>query len=68
MSSFDTTRHYTTAHAANRLGLVIVTALQSLTQWYARRQTRKLLSALSDRELDDIGLGRSEITRISRQG
>ncbi len=37
------------------------TAMASIGRWYAERQTRKALSRLSDRELKDIGLTRSEI-------
>jgi len=33
--------------------------------WNDARVTRKALSALSDRELDDIGLCRGDIERIS---
>lgn len=37
----------------------------SVREWNDRRITRKVLSALTDRELADIGLDRSEINSIS---
>ena len=43
--------------------------LEGLRLWFAQyrvyRQTRAELSALSDRELSDIGVSRSEITSIA---
>lgn len=38
----------------------------AITAWRDARATRAALSQLSDRELDDIGLTRSEIDRVSR--
>ncbi|WP_407492257.1 DUF1127 domain-containing protein [Pseudooceanicola sp. MF1-13] len=37
----------------------------SVRDWNDRRQTRRLLNALSDRELYDIGLTRAEIEGLS---
>lgn len=37
-----------------------------ISDWRSARQTRKALMALSDEELDDIGLARSDIERIVR--
>ncbi len=34
--------------------------------WYDARRTRQLLETLSDHELDDIGLTRSDIARAAR--
>ena len=34
--------------------------------WIETRRTREALSALTDRELDDIGLARGDIDRIAR--
>ncbi len=39
-------------------------AMASIGRWYAERKTRKALSRLSDRELEDIGLTRSEIPHL----
>ncbi|MEL7462808.1 MAG: DUF1127 domain-containing protein [Pseudomonadota bacterium] len=36
--------------------------------WIAERRTISALSALSDRELADIGISRSEIRSVARQG
>ncbi|QFS81605.1 hypothetical protein FIU97_01985 [Roseivivax sp. THAF40] len=51
---------------ANRIGSVFVTATAAATDWNDRRVTRRALSQLSDRELDDIGLIRADIERASR--
>lgn len=40
--------------------------LSTLTDWRNTRSTRKSLSRLSDRELDDIGLCRGDIERVAR--
>lgn len=34
------------------------------SRWFARRDVRRQLQALSDRELSDIGIGRGDIERI----
>ncbi|MFA3920081.1 DUF1127 domain-containing protein [Ruegeria hyattellae] len=39
-------------------------ALRSVADWNEARQTRKELSALSDAQLDDIGLTREQIALI----
>ena len=39
-------------------------AVASIRRWYSEKQTRKVLSRLSDRELDDIGLTRAEIQHL----
>lgn len=36
-------------------------------RWNTRRQTRNALSSMTDRELDDIGITRGDIERISRE-
>ena len=43
-------------------------ALNALKNWNDSRLTRNSLAALSDRELDDIGLGRGDIERVSFRG
>ncbi len=35
-----------------------------IARWKARRQTERELHALTDRELNDIGIGRGDIARI----
>ncbi|WP_425100320.1 DUF1127 domain-containing protein [Tropicibacter sp. S64] len=68
MSTYDVNRNYATAHAANRVGYYIVSAVSMLAAWNDARQTRKSLAALTDRELDDIGLSRSEIEDVVARG
>jgi len=46
-----------------RAGLLNVFA--RLSAWNDARLTRKALSRLTDRELDDIGLTRGDITRMT---
>jgi uncharacterized protein YjiS (DUF1127 family) len=42
-------------------------ALSGLRRWLRSRETTRQLSALSDRELSDIGIARHDITRVARQ-
>jgi uncharacterized protein YjiS (DUF1127 family) len=42
--------------------------LSSIRQWHRSRETVRELSALSERQLSDIGLSRGDIARIARQG
>jgi uncharacterized protein YjiS (DUF1127 family) len=42
--------------------------LSSIRQWHRSRETARQLSALSDRELSDVGLSRSDIHQVARQG
>jgi uncharacterized protein YjiS (DUF1127 family) len=67
MAAVETTRPapygaITTYRAINALSNVAL-ALQA---WNDARVTRKALSKLSDRELDDIGLCRGDIADIGR--
>lgn len=45
---------------------VVAKLVAMLTAWNDVRVTRRELSRLSDRELDDIGLCRGDIERIAR--
>lgn len=66
MASFDTSRTtYGTASAVNRLVLAISDAVASIIAWNDGRVTRKALSGLTDRELEDIGLSRSDIDSVA---
>ena len=53
---------YELPRPANRLAALA----GRIAAWNDARGTRRALSALSDRELDDIGLIRSDIVRIHR--
>ncbi|WP_137130153.1 DUF1127 domain-containing protein [Rhizobium sp. FY34] len=39
---------------------------RSLTNWRKYRQTITELGRMSDRELNDLGIGRSDIRRVAR--
>ncbi|TCM84416.1 DUF1127 domain-containing protein [Rhodovulum steppense] len=56
-----------THHPSGGLRAQIAGLVGRLAAWNDARATRKLLSRLSDRELDDIGLNRAEIDRIARR-
>ena len=42
--------------------------LSSLRRWLRYRETISQLSRLNDRELSDIGINRSNLSAIARQG
>ena len=42
--------------------------LSSLRRWIRARETARQLSALSDRELSDIGITRDDIVHVARRG
>lgn len=61
MAVIDTTR----THAATGfVGHTLAKIAGAVTSWMDARATRKALEHLSDRELDDIGLTRGDITRL----
>ncbi|MBM1173637.1 DUF1127 domain-containing protein [Microvirga arabica] len=43
-------------------------ALSGLRRWLRARETARQLSALSDRELSDIGIARHDVAQVARQG
>lgn len=53
-----------TANAASQHASVFSRMISGFKAWNELRLTRKALNALSDRELADIGLHRSEIAQI----
>ncbi|MDT2075507.1 MAG: DUF1127 domain-containing protein [Planktomarina sp.] len=63
----DTPR--TTAFAAysDKAAKIITNTLGKLADWNNTRVTRNVLSQLSERELNDIGLAPGDIDRISRR-
>jgi len=60
MAVTDTARSNSTASVLGGLHRLV----NAFFTWNDTRRTRKALSQLSDRELDDIGLSRGEIDRI----
>ncbi len=52
--------------AVGGVGNVVSNFFAMLSTWNDARVTRRELSRLSDRELDDIGLCRGDIERIAR--
>lgn len=48
----------------DRVGHTVATLAAAYTNWKDQRATRAALSALSDRELDDIGLSRADIDAL----
>jgi len=67
MAAFDTTRTTYGSHGLiGRIGSFLASLTGAVAAWNDARLTRNALSRLSDRELDDIGLGRGDIDRIAR--
>lgn len=62
MAAIDTLR----APSAARHPGIFDRVAATLRYWADVRETRKQLSALSDRELSDIGLTRGDIERVAR--
>jgi uncharacterized protein YjiS (DUF1127 family) len=63
MAAIDTTR--STQFQTAPVGLNLARFTAAFTAWKDARATRKALSVLSDRELDDIGLTRADIANFS---
>lgn len=67
MAAYDISRtNYGVASAANRFAAFVGDFLSAVVDWNDARITRKALSGLSDRELDDIGLIRGDIDSVAR--
>lgn len=64
MAAFDTTRPAAGLSASNISGF-FVRAFGAFAAWNDARVTRRELSRLSARELDDIGLSFGDIDRIA---
>ena len=68
MALLDTPRtSYATAEVAGRIGKVIAMAISAVVDWNDARITRKSLTKLTDRELDDIGLTRDDIHSVAHR-
>nr|WP_246107319.1 DUF1127 domain-containing protein [Puniceibacterium confluentis] len=52
---------------ARQIPTLFVAAIGAVAAWNDARVTRKSLSRLTDRELDDIGLTRSDIESVARR-
>lgn len=50
---------------AGRIGFTLNAFAGAFAAWNDARMTRKALSALTDRELDDIGLVRGDIDNVA---
>ena len=61
MATLDTIRPIATE---NGLRTSLVSLIGSFADWNDRRMTRKALSALSARELEDIGLTRGDVDNM----
>ncbi|KEJ88221.1 DUF1127 domain-containing protein [Sulfitobacter donghicola] len=67
MAAFDTTRtNYGVASFANRTFAFVADLAHAISAWNDARATNKALSALSNRELEDIGLVRGDIDAVAR--
>ena len=64
MAILDTYRPNTLASGA-RVSTFGAALVAMISDWNDRRSTRKTLTKLSDRELDDIGLTRGDIFTIT---
>lgn len=67
MAATDTTRPAPFGAISTYRAIQFVsTVIETVAGWNDARVTRKALSRLSDRELDDIGLCRGDIEMIGR--
>ncbi len=65
MAALDQTRPFVAAGSAKGFASVFASLAGAFSAWKDARETRKTLSSLSDRELDDIGLNRADIDVIA---
>jgi uncharacterized protein YjiS (DUF1127 family) len=68
MAAYDTTRTLSDASFGARISTTLTRLFGTLSEWNDARITRKSLSRLSARELDDIGLCRGDIELIAAKG
>lgn len=65
MAAFDTHRTSVGSHGLfGHISATITATVSAVASWNDARATRKALSALTDRELDDIGLCRGDIDAV----
>ncbi|WP_425045895.1 DUF1127 domain-containing protein [Primorskyibacter sp. S87] len=66
MAAFDTTRTTYGSHGlVGRIAEKASVFFGTVVNWNDARVTRKALSALTDRELEDIGLNRCDIDAVA---
>ena len=66
MAAFDTTRPaFGTAPVAGPIKGFFAAQIANLQRWNDARVTRKALNAVTDRELEDIGLVRGDIDNVT---
>ncbi|MCV6586809.1 MAG: DUF1127 domain-containing protein [Marinibacterium sp.] len=66
MASFDSIRPaYGSNGLFGRITALFTSAFGAVAAWNDARVTRNALSQLTDRELDDIGLGRGDIDLVA---
>lgn len=68
MTFYAQSRIHTEQVLAGFQGLSLGVLIATLKTWNEERITRNELHALSDRELADIGLKRSDIERVATRG
>jgi uncharacterized protein YjiS (DUF1127 family) len=69
MTALDTTRPFVAApHMGGRVSAFFAAVSGAIVDWNDARITRKSLSRLSARELDDIGLTYGDIDEIAARG
>lgn len=67
MASLDNSRTLVDGHTiAGRLGNLLSRIVGAIAAWNDARVTRNALSRLSDHELNDLGLTRDNIDKISK--
>ena len=68
MASIDTSRSFAAPMRGLSVTAMVARLADAVQGWNDARVTRKSLTRLSDRELEDIGLCRGDIDRIAAHG
>ncbi|MGY9047570.1 hypothetical protein P775_16355 [Puniceibacterium antarcticum] len=67
VSALDTPRSRDGSSTSAQIFGLFTSTYAAVSAWNDSRITRKALSALTDRELDDIGLTRGDIDAVARR-
>ncbi|MDA7426271.1 DUF1127 domain-containing protein [Thalassococcus lentus] len=67
MAAIDTSRPFAASGSTGRIGTLFTSIFATAAAWNDARLTRKSLEALSDRELEDIGLCRGDIDGVAHR-